>query len=103
MKKEILEKRALQSEIDIQSNKLYTRKDVEYSSNFKIAGWNENFNRKSLTDLYEEYSKRYNGKPKHDFGHFIRVMSQLNHHRTLIRPQYEFVAYLRSQNLYHRR
>lgn len=89
MKKEILEKRALQSEIDIQSNNLYTRQEVEEIST-----------RKTLTILYEEYSKRYNGKPKHDFGHFIRVKSHLNHHRTLIRPQYEFMAYLRSQNLF---
>lgn len=42
---------------------------------------------KTLTDLYNEYSQIYNGKPKHDFFHFIRVMSMLDHHKTYIRPK----------------
>ncbi|MFW6246806.1 MAG: hypothetical protein ACOC22_01375 [bacterium] len=41
---------------------------------------------KTLSDLYDEYKLRHNGKPKHDFSHFAIVMSSLEHHRTLIRP-----------------
>jgi hypothetical protein len=44
-------------------------------------------NKKTLTDLYEEYKNKYNGKNKHNFSHFIRVMSMINHHRTFIRPK----------------
>jgi hypothetical protein len=46
--------------------------------------------KKSLTDLYNEYTQRHNGKPKHDFGHFIRVMSMIDHHKTYIRPKIEW-------------
>ncbi len=46
--------------------------------------------RKTLSDLYEEYKIRHNGKPKHSFSHFIRVMSVLDHHRTYIRPKIEW-------------
>ena len=46
--------------------------------------------RKTLTDLYNEYSQRYNEKPKHSFSHFIRVMSMVENHRTLIRPKIEW-------------
>lgn len=43
--------------------------------------------KKSLSDLYEEYSQRYNGKPKHSFSHFIRVCSSLQHYYSIIRPK----------------
>ncbi len=43
--------------------------------------------KKTLTDLYVEYKIRYNGKPKHSFHHFIRVMTMLEHHRTYIKPK----------------
>jgi len=43
--------------------------------------------RKTLTALYNEYALRYNGIPKHNFSHFIRVMSMIEHHRIHIRPQ----------------
>lgn len=46
--------------------------------------------RKTLTDLYNEYSQRHNGKPKHSFSHFIRVISMIDHHRTNIRPKIEW-------------
>ena len=46
--------------------------------------------RKTLTDLYDEYSQRHNGKPKHSFSHFIRVASRIDHHRTYIRPKIEW-------------
>ncbi len=42
--------------------------------------------RKTFTILYKEYSKRYNNNPKHNFSHFIKVMSMIEHHRTIIRP-----------------
>jgi len=45
---------------------------------------------KTLTNLYNEYSQRYSGKPKHSFSHFIRVVSRIDHHRTYIRPQIEW-------------
>lgn len=45
---------------------------------------------KTYHDLYDEYVERYNGEPKHDFGHFIRVMSSLEHHHELIRPRIIF-------------
>lgn len=43
--------------------------------------------RKTLTDLYDEYSQKYDGKPKHNFSHFIRVISRINHHKTYIKPK----------------
>ncbi len=43
--------------------------------------------RKTLTDLYEDYKNRHDGKPKHSFHHFIRVMSMIDFHRTYIRPK----------------
>jgi len=46
--------------------------------------------RKTLTDLYNEYSQRYNGNPKHNFSRFIRVMSKIDHHRTYIKPKIEW-------------
>jgi hypothetical protein len=46
--------------------------------------------RKNLSDLYEEYKIKHNGKPKHSFSHFIRVMSMIDHHRTYIRPKIEW-------------
>ena len=46
--------------------------------------------RKTLNDLYEEYKIKYNGKPKHSFSHFIRVISMVEHHRTHIRPKIEW-------------
>ena len=46
--------------------------------------------RKTLTDLYNEYVLRYNGNPKHNFLHFIRVMSSIEHHRNYIRPQIQW-------------
>jgi len=46
--------------------------------------------RKTLSDLYEEYKIKHNGKPKHSFSHFIRVMSMVDHHRTHIRPKIEW-------------
>jgi hypothetical protein len=46
--------------------------------------------RKTLNDLYEEYKIKYNGKPKHRFSHFIRVISMVEHHRTYIRPKIEW-------------
>jgi hypothetical protein len=42
---------------------------------------------KSLSILYEEYSLRYGGNPKYDFGHFIRVYSNLQHYYSIIRPK----------------
>lgn len=44
-------------------------------------------NRKTLSDLYDEYKLRHNNFPKYDFGHFIRVMAMYEHHRTIIRPR----------------
>ncbi len=46
--------------------------------------------RKTLSDLYEEYKIKHNGKPKHSFSHFIRVMSMIDHHRIYIRPKIEW-------------
>ena len=46
--------------------------------------------RKSLTDLYNEYTQRHNGKPKYSFSYFIRVMSMIDHHKTYIRPKIEW-------------
>lgn len=43
--------------------------------------------RKTYSDLYNDYEKRYNGKPKHNFSHFIRVVSQYDFHRIMIRPK----------------
>jgi hypothetical protein len=45
---------------------------------------------KSLSDLYEEYKIKHNGKPKHSFSHFIIVISKLEHHRSYIRHQIEW-------------
>lgn len=45
--------------------------------------------RKTLSDLYDEYVIKYNGHPKHDFSHFIRVASMINHHRTYIRTKFK--------------
>lgn len=42
---------------------------------------------KSLNTFYEEYKVRHNGKPKHDYSHFIKVMSMIIFHRTMIRPK----------------
>jgi hypothetical protein len=42
---------------------------------------------KNLNHLYVEYVHRYNGNPKHTYSHFIRVMSRIYHHRTLIKPK----------------
>lgn len=42
---------------------------------------------KSYSDLYDDYTIKYNGKPKYDFIHFITVLSKIHHHRELIRPQ----------------
>ena len=47
---------------------------------------------KTLSDLYEEYKIKHNGKPKHSFSHFIRVMSMVEHHRTYIRPKIEWCS-----------
>ncbi len=46
--------------------------------------------RKTLSDSYEEYKIKHNGKPKHDFSHFITVMNMIDHHRTHIRPKIEW-------------
>ncbi len=46
--------------------------------------------RKTLSDLYEEYKIKYNGKPKYSFSDFIRIMSMVDHHRTYIRPKIEW-------------
>jgi hypothetical protein len=46
--------------------------------------------RKTLTDLYNEYVEKYNGKPKYNFSHFIRVVSMIEHHRIYIRPMIEW-------------
>lgn len=43
--------------------------------------------RKTITNLYEEYVERHNGKPKHSFSRFIRVMSHIIHHKEEIKPQ----------------
>ncbi len=51
--------------------------------------------RKTLSDLYDEYVSRHNGKPKHDFSHFIKVMSMYEHHHTLIRPMIKWWQELR--------
>ncbi len=48
--------------------------------------------RKTLSDLYEEYKIRYNGKPKHSFSHFIRIMDMIDHHRTYIRTKIECIS-----------
>ena len=45
---------------------------------------------KNLTDLYNKYSQRYKGNPKHSFSHFIRVISMINHHRTYRIPNLKF-------------
>lgn len=42
---------------------------------------------RSLNELYEEYVIKHNGTPKHDLGHFIRVMSKIIHHKTYIKPK----------------
>lgn len=42
--------------------------------------------KKTLTDLYSEYTKKYNGKPKHSFSHFIRIINSIKHHNSYIRP-----------------
>ena len=42
--------------------------------------------RKTFTKLYKEYSQKYNNNPKHNFNHFIKVMSMIEHHRNIIRP-----------------
>jgi hypothetical protein len=41
----------------------------------------------SLSKLYDDYVVRYNGLPKHDFSHFIRIISMWSHHNTYIRPK----------------
>lgn len=38
-------------------------------------------------ELYTIYSNNYNGKPKHDYSHFIKVISSLKFHNELIRPK----------------
>lgn len=43
--------------------------------------------RKTLSELYEEYKIQHNSKPKHSFHHFIVVITNLEHHKTIIRPQ----------------
>jgi hypothetical protein len=46
--------------------------------------------KKTLSDLYQEYKIRHDEKPKHSFSHFIRVMSEIYHHRTYIRTKIEW-------------
>lgn len=41
---------------------------------------------KTLSDLYKEYEIRHGGNPKHNFSHFIKVVSMVDNHRTYIRP-----------------
>ena len=45
---------------------------------------------KTLSNLYEEYQEKHNGKPKHSFAHFATVLSKLRHHRKYIRPKIIF-------------
>ena len=45
---------------------------------------------KTLNNLWEEYYKKYNNNPKHDYSHFIRVRSEIQHHREFIRPKIEW-------------
>lgn len=42
--------------------------------------------RKTIDDLWDEYKARYDDKPKHDYPHFITVMSSYKHHSEIIRP-----------------
>ena len=46
-----------------------------------------------ILQKYEvEYSVKikHNGKPKHSFSHFIRVISMVDHHRRYIRTKIEW-------------
>lgn len=63
---------AIQSEPKSHAQKIIDTYEVEYERN--------------IADLYKAYCDHYAGNPKHDFSHFVRVISQWKHHRTLIRP-----------------
>ena len=42
---------------------------------------------KTYSELYDEYSKRYDGKPKHYFPHFLIVLSSIHFHREINKPK----------------
>ena len=43
-------------------------------------------------ESYNKYSQKYNGKPKHNFSHFIKVINMIKHHKTYIRPKIEWYS-----------
>jgi hypothetical protein len=55
--------------------------------------------KKTLSDLYQEYKIRHDEKPKHSFSHFIRVMSEIYHHRTYIRTKIEWWSDVNKKNI----
>lgn len=42
--------------------------------------------RLSYDDLFEQYKKKYDGLPKHNYNHFVTTIAKIKHHRTFIRP-----------------
>jgi len=57
-------------------------------------------NKKTLNNLYCDYAIKYNGKQKHNYSHFILVMSALNFHHEIIRPQIKWWHDLKKEKKY---